>query len=101
MAIQPIALQATINQSTQISGVQLQADLASQTFQTTLAAEFASQVVARSETVHETRKLAGNRVNEDDRMTPGLWESVRKSRKAKRLFDSVAPGGGSVINVLV
>jgi hypothetical protein len=100
MAIQPIALQASINQSTQISGVQLQADLASQTFQATLAAEFASEVLIRSEMVHETRKLLGNRIDGDGRMTSGLWKWARIPRKPKRLFESVIPNGGSLVDVL-
>jgi hypothetical protein len=64
MAIRPVDLQATILQSTQTASVQRQAEVASQTAQAIAGQQFAAKVEERSETVQESERLRGNRVEE-------------------------------------
>jgi len=64
MAIRPVDLQATILQSTQTASVQRQAEVASQTAASLNNAQFAAKVEERSETVQETERQRGNRVEE-------------------------------------
>lgn len=104
MAIQPVTLQAAINQATQMAPLQRQAEVAAQTSQSTLGEQFAALVVVRSETVQQTLRASGNRV-ENDLEQHLSWGERRGSRSPKRPFASieaqVAPGGEHLIDVTV
>lgn len=105
MAIQPVTLQAAINQGTQMAPLQRQAEVAAQTSQATLGQQFAEMVVERSETVQQTLPASGNRV-ENDLERHLSWGNRGRSR-TKRPFASieasienqVAPGGEHLIDV--
>ena len=89
MAIRPVDLQATILQSTQTAAVQRQAEVASQTAQGIAGQQFAAKVEERSETVQESDRARGNRVEEHgepDRQEP---RHKRKQRPQGQPFAGI------------
>ena len=81
MAIRPVDLEATILQSTQTASVQRQAEVAAQTGAAIAGQQFAAKVEERSETVQETDRTRGNRVEEHGE--PGDRGEPRGKRKAR------------------
>ena len=94
MAIRPIDLQATILQSTQTAQVQRQAEVGSQTASALAGQQFAAKVEERSETVHETDSLTGNKVEdvlhkEPDQYEPGGKRRRQQTRAQGQPFESI------------
>ena len=92
MAIRPVDLQATILQSTQTAAVQRQAEVASQTASSLNAQQFAAKAEERSETVQESAKAQGNKVEdvlkkEQDQYSPGGRR--KQARSQGQPFESI------------
>jgi len=99
VAIRPVDLQATIFQSTVTAQTQRTAELAPQTAQAVAQQQFADKLEERTETVHETEELEGNRVEEKqehDRQSADGRSQRRRRQPGEpldELENSVLSGG--------
>lgn len=80
MAIRPVDLQGAILQQTQVAAVVKQAEDAPHAAQVAAQNQFVNQLERREETVHETDKLEGNKVNPEGERQGG-GPSYRRQRK--------------------
>lgn len=83
MAIRPVDLQGAIFQATQTAGITKQAEDNPRASQIAAQNQFINDVEKRDESVHETDRLEGNRINpEGERQTGGGAQYRRRERKA-------------------
>ena len=109
MAIRPVDLQAAINQSTQMAGVQRQAEIGSETSRGAFARQFAAKLTERDETVGEALPTRDNRVEEDEPNSHPTWSKRRQRRRprpnverlGKDLRVEIETGDDHLIDVMV
>lgn len=83
MAIRPVDLQGAILQATQTAAISKQAEEAPRAAQVAVQAQFAHQIEHQQESVQETERMRGNRVNPGgDRQAGGNAQYRRRERKS-------------------
>ncbi|MBV8074186.1 MAG: hypothetical protein JO140_02065 [Candidatus Eremiobacteraeota bacterium] len=99
MAIRPVDLQAAILQAPQTAAVQRAAEVAPQLAQAAAAQQFASELTHRTEMVHETENLRGNRVEEkkEPDNQQGRGKGKRREHQSGEPFEAL---GESVLGAV-
>ena len=87
MAIRPTDIQASIFNATQTQGITQRAEEAPRAAQAAAQASFAAHVQNREESVEETGKGEGNRVNADAEGGHPAWDQEKRERKARGLIE--------------
>jgi len=87
MAIRPTDFQGSILNASQTQGITQRADEAPRAAQAAAQASFAAHVANREESVEETGRGEGNRIDPNAERQSQAWDQEKRERKPRNAFE--------------